>query len=880
MLVMVACLGGILARLLLVQGVDAATYQADARSEYVHEVSFLGERGSILDRNGDELAMSVPMTTVYADPYQVSNPLDEAEALAPVLGTSVSALRGELSEASGFVYLARTVPDATAAKVEKLISGGNMAGIYTMQEPKRFDPAGQLAAPLIGVVGTDGQGLSGLEYKYNALLEGKPGRLLEDMDPAGGLIPGGLQEYQAPVRGDDLVLSIAEPLQYEAEEALARAIVAAQAQSGMALIMDSRTGELLAVAQLTMPTPSEPVTMDEPPALPVWFVPPELSTTGPGHTEKQVAASQPVEAPDASAFTNVYEPGSVEKLVTISAALDTGAIAPTEYFSVPNTYAVDGSIFSDAWDHPTLEWTASDILAHSSDIGSIEIAQRLGMSNLLPYIHAFGIGEKTGVDFPGESAGLVPGPSQWSGTTIATVPIGQGLAVTAVQMLAAYNTIAEDGTYIPPKLADGYIDADGNEHLFPPAATHRVVSSLVAREMTSMLEGVVRVGTGAAASLEPYTVAGKTGTALVPSPQGGYIDNDFVSSFVGFVPAEDPAITAMVVVEGTHQYGAEASAPVFAMIARDALQYLGVPPHKPLPPMPGVPQASVYGGEGEAAGPALPGLSGAPDVLVNSGPSPATSGAKTTTTTTSAPAPISTTTTAAPATSPPPASATTSPVASATTVSTTSGLATTTTAPSAAATTTTAPSASATTTTAPSAAATTTTAASAAATTTTALAAATTTTALATTATVPPAAATTATAPLAGSTTTTAPGALSTTTAPAAVTTTSVPGAETTVPSAVTTTSAPPAANATVPAVGSTTTAPATVPTTPALVTTTTGPAATAAAPAATTALAGASPTTASPTTGSPNTASPTSAPAATTTIAPVTTRPPASSVP
>ncbi|MGA3221956.1 MAG: penicillin-binding protein 2, partial [Acidimicrobiales bacterium] len=744
MLVMVACLGGILARLLLVQGVDAATYQADGRSEYVHEVSFLGERGAILDRDGDELAMSVPMTTVYADPYQVSDPLDEAEALAPVLGTTVSALQEELSEASGFVYLARTVPDATAAKVEKLINGGGMAGIYTMQEPKRFDPAGQLAGPLIGAVGTDGQGLSGLEYKYNALLEGKPGRLVEDMDPAGGLIPGGLQEYQAPVRGDDLVLSIDQPLQYDTEEALARAIVAAQAQSGMAVIMDSRTGELLAVAQLTMPTRSDPVTMDEPPALPVWFVPPEVSTTGPGpaHAEKQVAASQPVEAPSASVLTDVYEPGSVEKLVTISAALATGAIVPTEYFSVPNTYEVDGSIFSDAWDHPTLEWTPSDILAHSSDIGSIEIAQRLGMTNLLPYIHAFGIGQRTDVDFPGESAGLVPGPSQWSGTTIATVPIGQGLAVTAVQMLAAYNAIAEDGTYIPPKLVDGYIDAGGNEHLFPSAATHRVVSSLVAREMTSMLEGVVRVGTGAAASLEPYTVAGKTGTALVPSPQGGYIANDFVSSFVGFVPAEDPAITAMVVVEGTHQYGAEASAPVFAMIARDALQYLGVPPHKPLPPMLGVPQATVYGGEGEAAGPALPGLSGAPNVLVNSGPAPPSSGAKTTTTTTSVPATSTTTTTAAPAASTATASVTTSPVASATTASTTTASTTTASTTSAPAATTTAPSAAGTTTSAPAA-------------------------------------------------TTTAPSA-TTTTALAAVTTTSVPVAATTAPSAATTTSAPP----------------------------------------------------------------------------------------
>ena len=837
MLAMVACLGGILARLLLVQGVDAAKYQADARSEYVHEISFLGERGAIVDRNGDELAMSVPMTTVYADPYLVSNPLDEAEALAPVLGTATSALQGELSEASGFVYLARTVPDATAAKVEKLISAGRMAGVYTMQEPKRFDPAGQLAAPLVGVVGTDGVGLSGLEYKYNSLLAGKPGRLIEDMDPAGGQIPGGLQQYQAPVRGDDLVVSIDEPLQYDTEEALARAIVAAQAQSGMALIMDSRTGELLAVAQLTMPTPSEPVTMQEPPALPVWFVPPDLNTSGQAGSKKNVASLQPVEAPTASAFTDVYEPGSVEKLVTISAALNAGAIAPTEYFSVPNTYELDGSTFSDAWDHPTLEWTASDILAHSSDIGSIEIAQQLGMNRLLPYINSFGIGEKTDINFPGESAGLVPGPSQWSGTTIATVPIGQGLAVTAVQMLAAYNAIAEGGTYIPPKLVDGYIDADGNEHLFPSAPTHRVVSALVAREMTSMLEGVVRVGTGEAASLEPYTVAGKTGTALVPSPQGGYIANDFVSSFAGFVPAEDPAITAMVVVEGTHQYGAEASAPVFAMIARDALQELGVPPHKAEPPMPGVPQATVYGGEGEAAGPALPGLSGAPDVLVGSGPgSP-----KTTSTTT---VPVTSTTAGATTTTAPAAATTTTTAAAATT---TAPAAATTTAP-AAETTTTSPGASATTTSASSSLSTTTTAASAA---TTVAASATTSAPAGTTTTVATSAGTATTAPAPAVTTTTAPSA---TTTPSAVTTTTAPSATTT-PSAVTTTTAP---SATTTALGVGTTA---------LAVATTAPAATTTAPPAAVTTA-------------PAVASPTTVAAAASTTSPGTTVPPASSVP
>ena len=329
---MSAGLGAILARLLFVQGINAATYQADARSEYVHEFSFLGERGAILDRNGNELAMSVPMTTVFGDPYQVTNPGQEARALSVALGLPEPTLQADLSEPSGFVYLARTVPDATAAKVEKLVNDGVVPGVYTMQEPKRFDPSGQLAAPLIGMVGTDGTGLSGLEYQYNRLLEGRPGKLVEDMDPAGGQIPGGLQEYQAPVRGDDLVLSIDEPLQYDAEQALARAIVAAQANSGIALIMNSRTGELLAVAQLTMPNRSEPTTMSEPPALPVWFVPPGAVS---GHGTS-VASDQPVEAPSASAFTTVYEPGSVEKLVTVSAALATKAVQPNDYFSVPD----------------------------------------------------------------------------------------------------------------------------------------------------------------------------------------------------------------------------------------------------------------------------------------------------------------------------------------------------------------------------------------------------------------------------------------------------------------------------------------------------------------------------------------------------------------
>jgi len=616
-----ACLSAVLVQLVRVQVLNSAKYQQEADSEYVRTISFYGERGAILDRNGYELAMSVPMTTVYADPYQVTNPRAEAAALAGPLAVPEATLQAELSQPSGFVYLAHTIPSSQAAKVQKLLNSGQLPGIYTMQQPKRFHPAGQLALPLLGEVGADGTGLSGLEYKYNSLLEGKPGKLVEDMDPAGGEIPGGLRQYQAPVRGDDLVLTIDEPLQYDAEEALARAIIAAQAQSGMALIMSSKTGDLLAVAELATPSASQPGTLQEPPALPEWFVPETASGTPEHLNQAALERVQPVEAPSASAFTTVYAPGSTEKLVTVSAALQTGAVTPSTLIQVPNTYDVAGTFIHDAWVHPTLDWTPSNIIAHSSDIGTVEIAQRMGLAELLDWVKRFGEGETTDIGFPGESAGLVPFlPSEQSGTTIATVPVGEGIAVTAVQMVDAYNTIANGGVFVPPKLVSGYIGPNGHEHLFGYPRPHRVVSKLVAAEMTQMLEGVVTVGTGQAANLEPYTVAGKTGTALYPKAGGGYHNSYFISSFAGFAPAEDPAVTALVVVVGTHQYGAEASAPVFAMIVRDALQRLGVPPAKHEPPLPGVPLATSIGNaEGEAAGPALPGLSGAPDIRVNSG---------------------------------------------------------------------------------------------------------------------------------------------------------------------------------------------------------------------------------------------------------------------
>ena len=384
LIVMIVAFAGIFSRLVLVQGVDSSSYLATSMgSQWKQTLTLTGERGAILDRNGYELAMSIPQTTIYADPRDVSNPVTEAAALAPALDLSESEILGDLRQPTTFVYLERTVNDAMAAKVAAL----DLPGIYSLQEPKRFYPAGQLAQPLLGSVGTDGTGLGALEYQYNSILEGKPGKLVEEIDPEGQAIPDGREQYVAPQAGQDLVLTIDEPLQYEAEQALAQAIVGAKAHSGIAILMDTKSGDILADAQLTEPAP----TSTQAPAVP-------LNIQAVGST---TPSPQPVEASTASSLTNVYEPGSVNKLITVSAALQTGAVKPSDMFYIPNAYPVSDGVFHDAESHALEHWSVTDILTNSSNIGTIQIAQKLGKDNLLKYINEFGLGRPTGLDFPG-----------------------------------------------------------------------------------------------------------------------------------------------------------------------------------------------------------------------------------------------------------------------------------------------------------------------------------------------------------------------------------------------------------------------------------------------------------------------------------------------
>lgn len=533
------------ARVVQIQGVSADRYTAFGENQRVRAVTLPAERGAIFDRNGRDLALTVRQSTVVADPRLVEDPLAAAATLAPVLGVDAGLLQTRLTRDLGFVYLARTVPDEVAAKVKAM----DLAGVSLIEEPERFLPAGDMALPLLGKVGTDNNGLSGLETQYEGRLAGKPGKIVVERDPRGGDIPGGLRTFDPSARGDDLVLTVDRSLQYETERALAAEIVESNAKAGTAIVMQTRTGEVLALANL----------------------------------QAGVGGAPPRQADKNLAVTNVYEPGSVNKVITISAAIEEGIIKPTDVFDVPSTIKVADKVFGEHSPRPLVRWSITDIMANSSNVGSIMIGQRVGKDRIDSYLRDYGFGAKTGLGFPGESRGILLDPKKWSGTSIGTVPIGQGVAVTSMQMAAAYNAVANGGTWVAPKLVRATVDNDGRRRPTPAAETRRVVSVRTAQQVTAMLSEVVRVGTGTQAAVDGYTVAGKTGTARKPIEGArGYQAGAYVATFAGFVPAERPEFTIIVVLdEPTPIYGGLVSAPVFAQIARYALRQYQVPPPPP-----------------------------------------------------------------------------------------------------------------------------------------------------------------------------------------------------------------------------------------------------------------------------------------------------------
>ena len=568
-LVLVAALLLVVARLVDVQVVHAGTYAAAARGESSISVTLPSLRGGLYARDGSPLALSIATEDVVADDFQVAHPVQTARALAPLLQVPAAALAAELHQHSGYVVLAKNLSEAKA----QTISGDAFPGINLVDDSERTVTNGNLASPVLGFTHANGVGAAGLEEGDNTLLAGTPGKETIIESPSGVSLPQSpVADRVSSTAGTGVELTLDTQLQYESEQALARAIETSNALSGMAVVMDVKTGQILSMANLVATHPTA-LNSAAPPAA-------ATSTAASASGVLPIGPGDPVnEASSNLAVTQLYEPGSVFKLVTFSAALQNGLMNPNTVFTVPDQIELDGSMFHDAEPHPTESLTATQILAQSSNIGTSEIAQAVGEQRLLAQVQNLGFGHMTGLDVPGESPGLLATAAQWEPTDLVSLPIGQVDAVNALQVLDAYNAVANGGFYVAPKLVQATVSPSGTVTDTAPSATHQVFSPQVDSELTSMLGQVVTTGTGTSATVPGYTVAGKTGTAQIPTQgKDSYVTGAYMASFVGFAPAVNPTLSMIVVLDRpTPIFGGTVAAPVFSQIMSYALHRYDIP---------------------------------------------------------------------------------------------------------------------------------------------------------------------------------------------------------------------------------------------------------------------------------------------------------------
>jgi cell division protein FtsI (penicillin-binding protein 3) len=538
-------------RLVQLQGFKSHSYAALAEQQRTHTVDQPATRGEIVDRTGNVLAVDVAAVDVYAQPPKVTDVVGEATKLAAVLHKPVSDLTANLLNNTPFRYLAYDVDTNVGDQITKLA----LPGIGTLPQSKRLYPAGNLAANVLGVVGRDGTGLAGLESAHNTSLAGKNGTLVVEEDPQGRVIPSGTHREKAPVPGQGLQLTIDRDIQYEAEQALAAEVKLSGAIKGVAIVMDPHTGAIYAMA----------------------------SAPGFNPNDSTKITSADLQNPDV-AWT--FEPGSVNKLITVSAAIDHNIVTPTTSIPIPGSPTPGISIpdytIHDAESHPAENLTVAGVLAQSSNLGALLISRKLPSTAMLGNeLHSFGLGSLTGVGLPGESQGLLAPSNKWSVDQAATIPYGQGMSVNALQVADAYATIANGGVRVTPKIIAGTINGKGKVTPTAAGPTHRVVSSQTAKTMQQLLEQVTTTasGTGSKASVAGYRVAGKTGTANRIDPATGTYKG-FVASFVGFAPADNPSLVVLVTLDNPQSsiYGGDVAAPVFSQIMSFALTSLRVAP--------------------------------------------------------------------------------------------------------------------------------------------------------------------------------------------------------------------------------------------------------------------------------------------------------------
>jgi cell division protein FtsI (penicillin-binding protein 3) len=551
--VITAILLGIVVRVAFLQTTEADTLRSAGIDQWTRSVALPAQRGTVFDRYGNELAMSVPAATISINPKLVENGPATVQLLDDLLGLDDEKTTELLAEIAtkdrGFVFVQR---QADAAIGDQL-SAMRLAGVNVDRETRREMPGGDTGRSIIGTTNIDGIGISGLELQYDGILTGTGGSLRREVAPGGRSIPGSETVTERPVSGQDLVLTLDRSIQFSTEQVLLEKVSEIGARGATAIVVDTDSGEIYSMAS---------VRQDD--------------TTG----SYEVTSGN-------YAAVDAYEPGSVAKVITIASALSEGLVTPEKTYVVPWRKQYYDDLLKDSHEHPDETLTVSQILTESSNIGTIFVQQEMGRWKHREYMAAFGLGEKTALDFPGESTGILKEADDLWGSERVTVAYGQGVSSTSLQLVGAVNTIANGGVYVAPKLVKSTVGPDGTITDTPPSATRRVVTEQAALQTTEMMRNVVCSGTATRAKVDGLSIAGKTGTAFKAADNGTYFDDNgdriYYASFVGFFPADDPQVTVLVSVDeppsGTDdRFGGTAAAPVFAELAPTLIHELGIVP--------------------------------------------------------------------------------------------------------------------------------------------------------------------------------------------------------------------------------------------------------------------------------------------------------------
>lgn len=541
------------ARLAYWQTIGRGDLLSRATDQVRSDLVLTAQRGVIRDRTGAILATTVELRSLYAIPAQMKTRDGNdarpsvAAALAPILGDRAETIRAALESGAEWLFLKRRLPEETAARIEAL----RLPGLGFEMEPKRLYPNGTIGAQVLGFVSDDGLGQYGVEGRYDDVLSGVPGRLVVERDPANRELALGLRTAVPAKDGQDLMLTIDLAVQTAAERELAAAVEREKAAGGTVVVLDPRDGAVLALA------------------------------SSPTYDPARVGASNP-EALRDRAIAWTYEPGSTMKAITVAAAIDKGVVTPKTSYEDVGYAIIGGRKLCNAGCRVYGPTTVTQVLARSQNAGAVFVASKLGAPDLNAYLHAFGFGQRTGVDLAAETTGIVRPMAEWYPVDLGTISFGQGLSVTPLQLAAAYAAIANGGTLFRPYVVASRRDADG-EHRTAPAPVRRVISEETAATLRSMLTTTVDDGIANAAALRGYSVAGKTGTAQIPSDDGRYVDDAYISSFAGMVPAVDPRMVVVVILDRPQSklLGTVPAMNAFKGIATDTLRYARVQPDRP-----------------------------------------------------------------------------------------------------------------------------------------------------------------------------------------------------------------------------------------------------------------------------------------------------------